>query len=382
MPHVGHRFSLTVIALFFSLLLTANIGIAEGPDAATRFQCEPEKPHQMGKDLCLSDTAFEIAQEVCSKNKNDLSNAPKICVSDLIEMLGQMEPADRCCAQATHALLLRQEISEMILTASLQVDGFQSEIDSEIAQIRAVRDELASRRDKAVSHSTFAGAIGTGGGAVGSALALGSAAVATAGSWVGAIFGGVGAVFSFIGYFQQAGPQGCFPDLSTDPNQKKPCSKLDKKSDLTCPSLNLGSDNPCTNANLNQPIGCSPHMLLQLFCPDVVASAKTQDARAWLYHSGYDYAIQRYLAAPSPEHTFSRGATLVQSWAYAAFESNGHVNNSLISGNTDPLKLSIDDLNDRANKLADLRTIVARMNRDLGRLTEDLATGLRCSACR
>ena len=52
---------------------------------------------------------------------------------------------------------------------------------------------------------------------------------------------------------------------------------------------------------------------------------------------------------------------------------------ALITRNTSPRKLSIDDLTDRANKLADVRAIVSRINRDLSRLTDDLGKGLRCS---
>jgi hypothetical protein len=50
----------------------------------------------------------------------------------------------------------------------------------------------------------------------------------------------------------------------------------------------------------------------------------------------------------------------------------------LITRNTDPRKLSIDDLTDRANKLADVGAVVSRLNRDLSRLANDLAKGLRC----
>jgi len=306
-------------------------------------------------------------------------------VSGLIERLGGMNEGARCGAQATKALVLRQEITEMVLTASLQVDGFLAEIDSETAQIRAVHDHLTDRRDTAVKHSSFGSAVGSAGGALGSTLALVGSTAATAGSYVGAASGAVGAVFGFLGYFQQRGPKGCFPDVG-----ESQCLKLDDERspvsdedpcDPPPPPPSCGawpswwSAVPAKTRYCPEPLprGCSPQMLYQLFFPGEKAE----------FHSGYDPVIEAYLMGVPPNGEDTRRATLIQTWGWnpdAPDYPNSVLkkNEELVASNSDPRKLSIDNLDARANKLADLRSVVSRLNRDLSRLTEDLATGLRC----
>jgi len=126
------------------------------------------------------DTSAEIVREVCA-----MSDA-STCIDKLIRKLGEMTAESRWRHPCHQALILRQEISENVLTVSLQVDGFLAEVDSEVAQIRAVHDDLTNRRDTAVGHSTLGSAIGSGGGAVGAALAIAGNTVATAGNWVAA----------------------------------------------------------------------------------------------------------------------------------------------------------------------------------------------------
>jgi len=307
---------------------------------------------------------------------------------------------DRCGARATQALILRQEISEMVLTASLQVEGFLSEIDNETAEIRAVHDELTDRRDTAVGHSALASAIASGGGAIGSALSLVGDAAGTVGDYVGAVSGAAGAVFGFLSYFQQRGPRGCFPDLRRNPKEKDQCDKLkDENVPIPCrDTASNGGEDACKSGkgpkfcrcdSENPPSGCSPRMLYQLFCP--VREGKTG------FHSDYDHVINAYLG-DGPQ---SRRGSLIQTWAtpiieQAKKEGDGKAEQDkketdlnpnellrtkkpfLFTSNRDPRKLSIDELTERANRLADLRAVVSLMNRDLGRLTEDLATDLQC----
>jgi len=268
----------------------------------------------------------------------------------------------------------------MVLTASLQVDGFLAEIDSETAEVRAVHDRLTDRRDTAVGHSTLGSAVATGGGAFGSALALGSSAASTAGSWVGATFGGAGTLFAFLGYFKAKGPMGCFPDVPIDPPTKDQCPKLDVKK-LKLPFPDLGKDSCAAR-------GCSPTMLYRLVYPEPDYIG---------FHSEYDPSIKKYLLDEP-----ARREALIQPWRdeakellekekdkekkeelekKAQTEPNAVLEGEepyLFTSNKEPGKLSIDNLTARANKLADLRTVVSRMNRDLSRLTEDLATQLQC----
>jgi len=255
----------------------------------------------------------------------------------------------------------------MVSTASLQVDGFMAEIDSETGQIRAVHDDLTDRQTAQVAKSTLWSAIGTGGGAVGSTLALGST-TATAGNWVGAAFGGVGAFFGFRGWLQGGrGPKGCFPNVG----DSKQC--FQRKDDEVC-----GADEP--------PSSCSPTMLYQLTFPERDADADID------FHSKYDLPIEDYLGYRR------RRERLIEPWIEEAKADKkkkpgdptdplnacpNYVLKSekpfLFASNKNPIKLSIAELTERANKLADLRSVVARMNRDLSRLMEDLATGLQCT---
>jgi len=267
-----------------------------------------------------------------------------------------MSRTERCETQITKALLLREEIVETVEAASLEVEGFLSEIDDEISKIRTVHDRLADARDKAVARSTLWTAIGTAGGAVGSARALGTEAAVTVGSWLGASSGGVGAYFSFASLSQAKGSKECFPDLN--PNEERSKKKGGKGND--CPIKTSEEDDRANKCGLS---GCSPRMLYQVFNPGKPVG----------FHSGYDEIVSNYLAGASPsDNQKSRRDELIERWGKLGDVS------SFISGNPTPQKLSIDELADRTNKLADLRVVVARLNRDLSRFMADVTSGLRC----
>lgn len=405
-----HQFGLCALVVF---LLCALAGKAQVAEDARAGQCPKDSPIRFGSrclsqcpdgytlngdNLCLSKTSADIAEKVCSRPD---PTDQKICLSSLIGELGRMKVSDRCVARAPEALILRQEISEMVLTASLQVDGFLAEVDSETAEIRAVHDGLTGRRDKAVQKSTFGSAVASGGGAIGSTLALLGNTASTAGSYLGAVSGGVGAILGFVGFFEQRGPKGCFPDVeetktrNTQANSspggqenptkdEKKCGKLDKKAKLDCKAnlaeyeTELYAKDSCKSPP--RATGCSPRMLYQLLCPVEAKKAEEalysesgmdlEAAKTWWFHSLYDPVINNYL---NPAEESGRGQELISTWG-----DNSGLSPALITSNTAPLKLSIANLEDRTNKLADLRAVVARINRDLSRLTEDLAMGLRC----
>jgi len=370
------------LCLVVCLLLGTTPTWGQSPDTPQPAECTADQlakctPGDECKpvgNLCLGKFSLELAHEVCLKDRS------KACAYDaynLIERLGEIDPGARCNARATEALLLRQEISEMILTTSLQVDGFLAEVDSETAEVRAVHDDLTGRQTTTVANSTLVTAAGTGGGAVGSALAL-VRKTAAVGNWVGATSGGVAAIFSFLGWRQGVhGPKGCFPNVGQDP---KHCV--------------IPKEDPC-DPKANPP-GCSPTMLYHLVFPNAPDTG--------LFHSEYDEGIKKYLEEKPPGGK-SRAERLIDPWIakakddQAQKEKKGKKDNpavpddpvrddpnyvlkreepSLFTSGKQPLRLSIDDLSDRANKLADLRNLVARMNRHLSRLTEDLATELQC----
>src|SRR5207248_2892282 len=62
-------------------------------------------------------------------------------IMPLIERLSRLPESDRTLGSTAslEALTLRQEITEVVLGASLEVDGLMAEIDNELAQISAVR---------------------------------------------------------------------------------------------------------------------------------------------------------------------------------------------------------------------------------------------------
>jgi len=274
------------------------------------------------------------------------------CAYDVIKVLNQIPARDRCGLRAAEASILRQEVADLVVTASLQVDGFLAEVDSETGQVRGVHDTLSDNRDSKVSNSTLWSAVGTGGGAVGSSLALVNKA-ATAGNWVAATFGGIGTIFGFRGWYQQLhSSKACFP-----------------KGDTQCHPLPF------------DPKDCTPTMLFHLVFPE------RPDASC---HSNYDFAIDEYLdggwrekltgpwlaeAADKAKKENRKKLASCKSDPHACLEAEEPY---LFVRNEKPGKVSIDDLTDRANKLSDLRSAVSLMNRDLSRLTETLAQELHC----
>lgn len=380
------RLHLGFCALVTSLCLAARP--AQAQSAVPRLQCPntvspdtnlPDKTEGcFYGDIYLKRTSFDMAKMVCTTDSPD---GPNTCpLPELIMRLGNMD--QRCTTQTTRALTLRQEINDLVLTASLEADGYVAEIDSETAQIRAVHDHLADKRDRAVGKSTFGSAVGTAGGAVGSALALASDTAMTVGSWVGAVFGAVGAGYSFAQIFVAKGSTGCFPDYNPnwDPNSSKETQCPDLKEPVKKLEPKSSKLDPCGDSISH---GCSPS-ILSYFLFEIDPG----------FHSKPDPMIETYLITSRPElNRNSYRSELMGEWGTSqdtieALKSKDKASKLskderaielLSTRNESPRKLSIDDLTDRTNKLADVRTIAARINRDLSRLTADLAKSLRCA---
>ncbi len=368
MQYLQRNYQFSICALVLCLFLGARPARGQSAAADAQFQPQPQpecpEPGAFGEEnsdpaegfcyygnLRLRNTSLKIANDVClpddPADPEHQGTGRKHCLPALLTKLGKMSEDDRCKAKAISALILREDITERILTASLQVDGFLAEIDSESNRIRAVKDSLTDRQSNAINHSSLGSDVGTGGGAVGSALALGANTAATVGSWLGAVSGISGAAFGFYNYFATArSPKGCFPDNPKNTNAScKP---------LVCPNHGIADRT------------CSPAMLVDLF-PG--ASSGTA-----LFHSDYDPVIENYLQREKER--------LIKDWTPTPKDSKkvSFPPRYLTFSNDDPHKLSIDELTDRQNKLSDLRAVVARANRDLSRLSEDLAWGLRqCS---
>jgi hypothetical protein len=137
---------------------------------------------------------------------NAVQVADIIGVKPLVERLRAVSTG--CNPSSTtsiEALRLHQQITEAVLTASLDVDGVLAEIDYERAEILEVQALLSGRRDRAVNLLSLANIVaGTGSAIVGTAMQF-SDRTAIAGDAVGVAGGAAGVILSVLGLRQQGG---------------------------------------------------------------------------------------------------------------------------------------------------------------------------------
>lgn len=113
---------------------------------------------------------------------------------------------------------LRQQITDAVVLASLDVDGVLAEIDYEHAQILEVHNVLASARDRRTNLLNLANIVtGTGSAVVGTAMQF-SDRTAIAGDGVGVAGGTAGVILSILGLRVQGGKQ----TLGIAPNMLAP----------------------------------------------------------------------------------------------------------------------------------------------------------------
>lgn len=106
---------------------------------------------------------------------------------------------------AAQELMVRQQIYNAVLAASLDVDSATAEIDNERAQLSELRGRLESRRDKAVNRTGIANLIiGTGLGIVDTAMQLNSS-TAQAGNVIGVVSGSASTGLQLYTIHQQGG---------------------------------------------------------------------------------------------------------------------------------------------------------------------------------
>jgi hypothetical protein len=244
--------------------------------------------------------------------------AELVGVFGLVERLDRLEAGDQTAAVRLETLALRQEIVEGVLGASLEIDGVIAEIDNEVAQINESRAYLEDRRDHALALNTIANIVSGGGvGIVGQLLQIRNQ---TSGSIVGAAAGGGSAVLSALGLRQGRGGK--------------------------------------------QALGVAPNMLARIF-----------DRRPE-FHSEYPETVWRYFDAVPPAEPGgqTRRAQLVRDWVRLGrieppeSPKGGRKIDLLTSSVTSRSALTIDVLADRSIMLADVRSKISLMKRDLGRL--------------
>ncbi len=218
-------------------------------------------------------------------------------------------------------LRLHQHIYERISAVSLQVDATIAQIDNEIARVHEVRGYLADRRDHAVTRSNLLGIIVGGGlGATSSGLQLSSTLTRPAAA-VGIGAGALSTGFGIVGIRAQRGESSRFT----------------------------------FNSN----------MLAEIF------------DRAALPDSHYPAAITIFLnlIPATGAGDLSRKQQLIQTWVEVKRIESARDSKKiehLTSQPSESLLLSLDDFEDRAAMLEDLRAKISFLKRDLGVLLASL----------
>jgi len=294
------------------------------------FICSMTAPPACGQSLPTDESARGAAVSAgtqpaqrpkLSPGAGEIARA--IGVVPLIERFYDLPERERGVgggAMSMEALSLRQQITESVVSAGLEVDGLITEIDSELAQISVVRAQLEDRRDRALAIGNLATIVAGGAtGVLGTAMQF-SDGTSKAGNVIGVAGGAVSTVLSFIGLRQQRG------------------GKL--------------------------PLGVAPNMLAKLF------------DRPTEFHSDYPKEVWTYMnsAPPAEPGEGTRRERLIKQWTDTGRLEPGdtrkaqHKIELLTSAASDQRPLTIDLLNDRAAMLADLRARVALMKRDLSKL--------------
>lgn len=225
----------------------------------------------------------------------------------------------------TRQLAIRQEISEAVMAASLDVDDVLAEIANEHARLMELRSVLESRRDRAVNLVSIGNlVIGSGVGILVNALQFKNS-TAIAGDAVGVASGAAATALSIVGIHLQNGPQ--------------------------------------------HAIGRTPNMLAVLF------------DRPPVLHSDYPKTVLAYLNSVPEGEPAGNGTRLDQ--LRGEWHSAGRLGvrdtvrarlkiDVLTSSLNAGRKLSIADLTDRAFMLEDVAGRVGLMKRDLADLMRSL----------
>jgi len=217
-------------------------------------------------------------------------------------------------------LWLHQRITEGVMSASLEVDATLAKIDNEVARANELRGYLTDRRDRTVNRDNLLGVIVGGGlGATGTAMQF-SSNLEKAGNAVD-IGGGVFSVgFGLLGIRAQTGKTSRF---------------------------DFGSN-----------------MLAEFFDRPVLPDSR------------YPRAIWTFLNQEAPSVPgLTRKQELLRSWVQVKRIDSLDSMNKIDRVTSEPselLKLSIDDLEDRAAMLEDVRARISFLKRDLAELLASL----------
>jgi hypothetical protein len=252
--------------------------------------------------------------------------AEEIGVLPLVQRLRALA----ACGPATggisvEELLLRQQITDTVLAALLDVDEVIGNIAFEQAQITEVQDRLTAGKNKKISTLTLESIIvGSGSSAIGNAMGL-KAATATAGLWVQVVGGAGGIVLSILALRVQ----GAKGNLGVAPNMLAPL---------------LGRESE-------------------------ISSVYPQDV--WTYLNTVPATNPR-VKTPWKEELIAQWVQAGRIGPPTAPASQPKIDR-LTSGIANQQRLSIDDLADRRAMLSDVRSRVSLMHRELRDLTEAIS---------
>jgi hypothetical protein len=237
-------------------------------------------------------------------------------ISQLQQLSGSGATGDRW-----RVLWLHQQIFEKVTAASLQLDATIAQIDNEIARANEVRGYLSDRRDRAVSRANlFSSIVGGAVGATSSGLQLSSGLTRPAAA-VGIGAGSLSVGFAAAGIHAQPGKS----------------SRFDFES----------------------------NMLAEFFDRPVLPNSE-YPATVWTFLNE---------ASQHGPASFTRRQELMQTWVAVqridSLASTAKIDR-VTSQPSELLKLSIDDFEDRAAMLQDVRARISYLKRDLGSLLASL----------
>jgi len=275
------------------------------------------------RELPLSPEAAQIAEG--------------IGVVPLLDELGRVHAAGS--PTSLESLAVRQEITEKILAASLDIDSVNAIIDSEVDQLRSIRADLQAKRDKAQNIINIASIVtGSAFGAVTSALQFKPSTV-NLGNGIGVAGGAGSVVLSLIGIHKQDGGR--------------------------------------------RALGDSPRMLARFF--------GRQPAAMEAIPSVYPDEVWSYLNSPAPGQLSPSPSNPAQSnivtrreQLIAKWRAEGRIQQDTspkserrlesMSGNiSQARKLNISDLDNRVAMLLDVRASVSQMKRGLSEIVRALS---------
>jgi len=256
--------------------------------------------------------------------------ARNIGVAPLLErLLGDKGAAG--LPMSLESLAVRQEITEKVLSAALDIDSVNAVIDLEIERIRSIRSDLQSKRDRAQNIINVASIV-TGGalGMANTALQFKSS-TANVGNGIGVGGGAASVVLSIVGIRKQGGGR--------------------------------------------RYITNSPRMLAAFFgrppdAPEAIASVYPEDV--WSYLNS---------ATPAQPEMGTRREQLIAKWrSEGRIKQDGSPKGErriefLSSNISHARRLNVNELSDRVAMLLDVRATVSLMKRDLSEILLGLSAG-------